>query len=173
MRLFFALWPPLELARSLAEYAGRLHGPCGGRVMPEPNIHMTLAFLGELPPGRLADAIGAGHGAQGIARAGSIRLGAVRHWKSGGVIWAGPSEPVPCVLFIAAALREELEARGFALEEKTFVPHVTLLRKAAAGAPFAQPPSIEWPVLEFLLVRSDQAANGAVYTPVERFPLRP
>ncbi len=171
MRLFFALWPPPELARDLAEFAVQIAGQTGGRAMLASNIHLTLSFLGEVANARSSDAADAGRAAQKHARGGLLRLGAVRYWKKGGVVWAGPTQPVPGVLGLAQALREELEARGFSPEDKPFAPHVTLLRRAGPPGPPAPPPSIEWPVREFLLVRSEQTREGSIYTPLERFAL--
>ena len=47
-RLFFALWPELEIATRLHDLAGKpMHG--AGRRVPPENIHLTLAFLGAVP----------------------------------------------------------------------------------------------------------------------------
>ncbi len=53
MRLFFAVWPPLAVAEALAAWARRLQRETGGRAVAAKNIHLTLAFLGEVSEERL------------------------------------------------------------------------------------------------------------------------
>ena len=48
-RLFFALWPPGSAAQALHGWASAAHAQTGGRITREPTIHLTLAFLGDLP----------------------------------------------------------------------------------------------------------------------------
>ena len=60
---------------------------------------------------------------------------------------------------------------GFDLESRAFQAHVTLIRKA--GEPRALPPlpAIDWPVAEFVLVRSVLSQDGSAYEVIERFAL--
>ena len=46
-RLFFALWPDEALRQQLAVYPPMLKG-CGGRLVVQDNLHITLAFLGSV-----------------------------------------------------------------------------------------------------------------------------
>lgn len=54
-RLFFALWPDdlgrADLARAIHEAARS----CGGRPVPEHNLHATLVFLGSVAVNRLPE----------------------------------------------------------------------------------------------------------------------
>jgi 2'-5' RNA ligase len=47
---------------------------------------------------------------------------------------------------------------------------VTLIRKARS-AKLPPLPAVEWPVREFLLVRSALSSKGPTYEPLERFAL--
>jgi 2'-5' RNA ligase len=72
---------------------------------------------------------------------------------------------------LAGDLREELLRDEFTLEEREFAAHVTLVRKA--GAPDSLPPlpRLDWPVQEFVLVRSASSGGGSRYETLHRYPL--
>ena len=73
---------------------------------------------------------------------------------------------------LAADLRATLILAGFALEERPFAAHVTLVRKARMPKSIASLPRVAWPVDEFVLVRSHASPKGSTYEPLERFPLQ-
>lgn len=171
MRLFFGIWPPPEVSFVLSELAVRIRALSGGRAIPAPNIHLTLTFFGEVAPERVSAAIEAAHRARKASEPGALRLAEVRFKKRNAIVWAAPTTIPEEVVALAARLRAELEAAGFALEARAFAPHVTLVRKARAADPLAVLPDLDWPVTEFVLARSDQTAEGAAYTPLERFAL--
>jgi 2'-5' RNA ligase len=75
--------------------------------------------------------------------------------------------PQPLALLVSQ-LHAALKDDGFVLEERPFAAHVTLLRKAGAPRPLPPLPALDWPVSEFVLVRS---SKGAAYEVVERFAL--
>ena len=53
MRLFFALWPEPDTQRRWHEELASYVKPLGGRRVPAENLHLTLAFLGEVPGTRI------------------------------------------------------------------------------------------------------------------------
>lgn len=156
MRLFFASWPPPELARALTRWAREAQRGCGGRVTREDLIHLTLAFLGNADP------------AAAIATARTVRVGTTsfpveiaHYWKHNRIVWVGPQEvPRP----LAALARALGEAREFAA-------HVTLIRKARGPASLPPLPALQWPVSEFALMNSRLEPDGPVYEVLERFAL--
>jgi 2'-5' RNA ligase len=166
VRLFFALWPPAEAARELSAWTHAVQAGCGGKATPEPNIHLTLAFLGEADPAKAGAA-----GRQVHGRGFDFPVDAARYWTHNRIVWVGPQRMPGALADLARQLHGALAQAGFTLEERPFAAHVTLLRKA--GKPSALPPlpSIAWPVEEFLLVRSRPAATGPEYEAIERFPL--
>jgi 2'-5' RNA ligase len=166
VRLFFALWPPRETAQALRAWASDVCNESGGKLTAVENIHLTLAFLGEVEP---RGAIAAAREAQG--RRHELPVDAARYVKRNEMIWVGPAEvPQPLISFVAD-LHGCLRARGFPLEDRPFAAHVTLVRKARPPASIAPLPRVAWPVGEFLLVRSRTSPKGSVYEPVERFAL--
>src|SRR5439155_1466769 len=70
-------------------------------------------------------------------------------------------------LALAENLQMQLYLQEFILERRAFAAHVTLVRKAREPGQLPGLPRIEWPVEEFLLVRS---ISGR-YEPLERFPI--
>jgi 2'-5' RNA ligase len=161
VRLFFAAWPPPEAAAALAQWARGLEG----RPVPAEKIHLTLAFLGEAQPDK---AIAAARRAQGRAHALPIEV--AKYWKHNQIVWAGPRETPAALAALADSLHFELFRSEFILERRPFAAHVTLIRKARA-AKLPPLPALDWPVREFLLVRSSLSSKGSTYEPLERFPL--
>jgi 2'-5' RNA ligase len=166
-RLFFAVWPDEAAVQALHEAASEAHVQCGGRLMRRETLHLTLAFLGEIPAGRWIDATAA---AAGIAVAPfTVTLDRVEYWKHNRIVWAGgQSEPLAA---LASSLQAGLRAVGFQLETRPFVAHMTLLRDARCAAPPALVAPISWPVREFTLVESKLPKAGPKYEIVGRWPL--
>lgn len=165
MRLFFALWPPEETARLLAAWAREVQQLSGGRATDETKIHLTLAFLGEADP---AKAIRAGLGVAGQAH--ELPVEKSHYWRENSIVWVGPREAPEALKALHARLGTGLQREGFVLERRPFAAHVTLVRKARA-AKLPAIPQVQWPVREFLLVRSAVSSKGATYQPLERFTL--
>jgi RNA 2',3'-cyclic 3'-phosphodiesterase len=166
MRLFFALWPPPEAAHALAQWSREAQRRTGGRATEEAKIHLTLAFLGDADA---AKAIKAG-GRVG-ASAHALPIEQARFWRENRIVWAGPREtPLP-LKALHQSLTAQLELEQFTPEKRPFAAHVTLIRKARPGEPLPRLPRVDWPVREFLLVRSALSSKGAAYEPLERFPL--
>jgi 2'-5' RNA ligase len=157
VRLFFASWPPPEVAHALARWAREAQRDCGGKATREDLIHLTLAFLGD------ADASAAAATARAArARGTSFTLEVARYWKHNRIVWAGPEQVPPPLAALARTLGETRE----------FAAHVTLIRKARAPRRALPPlPAMEWPVAEFALMNSRLEPEGPVYEVLERFPL--
>ena len=167
MRLFFALWPPRNTAQALGGWAGEVCEPSGGKLIAVENIHLTLAFLGEADP---AKAIAAARRVKG--RRHRLPIDAARYVRKNEMLWVGPAAMPDELAALAADLRATLILAGFALEERPFAAHVTLVRKARMPKSIASLPRVAWPVDEFVLVRSHASPKGSTYEPLERFPLQ-
>ena len=166
MRLFFALWPPPEAARELSAWARVVQAGCGGKATSEPNIHLTLAFLGEV------DRVKAGAAGREVGAARfDFPVDAARYWTHNRIVWVGPQHMPDALADLARQLHAALAKVGFALEDRPFAAHVTLLRKAGKPGTLPALPPVAWPVDEFLLVRSRPASAGSEYEAIERFPL--
>ena len=165
MRIFFAIWPPAEAARALAQWAREAQRLTGGTLTAEEKIHLTLAFLGDADPAR---AIAAARRAAGQPH--NLPMEEARYWGDNHIVWAGPRETPPPLAALFKRLELELYKEDFILERRAFAAHVTLIRKARA-ATLPPLPKLDWPVREFLLVRSQLSSAGSAYQPLERFAL--
>jgi len=162
VRLFFAVWPPPAAARALADWAHAAARESGGKATAEEKIHLTLAFLGAAKPQK---AIAAARRVN--ASKFTLKLEQAVYWERNKIVWAGPQGTPPEMLQLAENLQMQLYLQEFILERRPFAAHITLVRKAREPAQLPELPRVEWPVNEFLLVRS----SGARYEPLERFPM--
>jgi RNA 2',3'-cyclic 3'-phosphodiesterase len=166
MRIFFAIWPPAQAARALAQWAREAQRQTGGTLTPEEKIHLTLAFLGDADQDR---AIRAARKVDGKSH--HLPIEEARYWRDNHIVWAGPRETPPPLAALFERLELALYQEDFILERRPFTAHVTLIRKARAARSLPPLPKLDWPVREFLLVRSQLSSAGSSYAPVERFAL--
>jgi 2'-5' RNA ligase len=168
-RLFFALWPDSAAAQALAELAGVLAPGLAGKAVPMEKIHLTLAFLGELPPQALERAITAGD----VVRAGEFDL-ALDHagsFRGARVAWAGTSTMPGGLARLHAELRSALIGQALPVEERPFAPHATLVRKIARPLPRTDLRAIAWTAEGFSLMRSERGSGR--YTTLAAWDLAP
>ena len=171
-RVFFALWPPPESARHLADVAHSVATRAGGLATRQETIHLTLAFIGDVPVERLADLERAAREVR--AEAFALTLDRFGIWRHNRIFWAGCSVPPPALAELSAALGAALPAAGFAVADarRTFTPHVTLVRKMVAldgELPECEP--VAWNNRQFVLVRSTLSADASSYRTIAEFPL--
>lgn len=161
MRLFFALWPDDEVRVRLAHWSRELHAVCGGRPTRPENLHVTLAFLGNVEEARVAEVERAA--SEVAPRLSPLVLDQPGYWKHNRIAWAGASVVPPGLEALVSELRGALAKSQITFDAKSFVSHVTLLRQA--GEPKAMPAfaPIEWGLDGFALVRSVTLPRGARY----------
>ncbi len=167
-RLFFALWPDAPAAEELARLAREVARSAGGRVVALDKVHLTVAFLGEVAPERAADA---GEVAASLPGADiPVRLDCVGSFARARVAWAGSNSPAEALMGLQFDLARGLRGAGFALEDRNFVPHVTLARRIVRTVPRAMIEPIGWDADRLALVRTE--AGTGRYTTLEAWPLR-
>lgn len=133
--------------------------------MPAANLHLTLAFIGEIPGDtahRIAEQL---RGLQ--AEAGSWKLDRVGAFRRARVLWAGGAPP-PALASLAADVRAMLDRLGVTYDRKPFVPHVTLLRDVALRQTVDAPiePAVAWTVNAAVLLQSTPAGGSVRYEAV-------
>lgn len=132
MRLFVALTIPAEVKQSLAalreEFGARLPSL---RWVRQEGVHLTLAFLGEVPADRVEPVRQALAGCPGglippaLDAAG---LGVFPHQRAPRVLWAGFREAPEAVLELQRRVARAMSAEGFPMEQRQFRPHLTVGR---------------------------------------------
>jgi 2'-5' RNA ligase len=167
-RLFFALWPPLELSRELYSVAGQVLEGDGRRVPPE-NIHLTLAFLGAVKASfrQCAEQVAA------AIRTGSftLTLEQIGYWPTSGIVWAGPRQTPEPLSRLVQEFNTGLTACGYVPEERSYAAHLTLARKLRRCNKNLPIDPLIWEVRRFCLVQSHTRAEGARYEIVRSWEL--
>ncbi len=176
MRLFIAIELPDELKWAL----GRLRTDIpGARWVPAEQIHLTLAFLGEVEEeivGLLTFEL-----ARIQSPAFKLRFtgtGCFPNRHRPRVLWIG-LQPEPSLNDLAAKVNEVVQACGIPLEERPFSPHITLARfkvpaSRETGIFIDQHQKVDLPhlsVQEFTLFQSKLTTQGSVHTPIKNFAL--
>lgn len=176
MRLFIAI----ELPDNLKAALGRLRVDIpGARWVPPEQLHLTLAFLGEVEE----TAVGELGKALALIQMYPFQLsfsgtGCFPNRHRPRVLWAGV-EPQPRLMQFAARVHEVVLACGIPQEDRPFSPHITLARLKfpavrEVDAFLAMPQKQEllpFPVSEFTLFQSMLTQKGASHVPIRIFPL--
>ena len=83
------------------------------------------------------------------------------------VLWAGVHESEP-LMKLVKRLRYELAKADIPFDNKSFMPHITLLRNVddTKGVPETNVPAVSMTVGNVSLFRSDRSKNGMIYTEI-------
>lgn len=170
MRVFFAIKPDDAALKQLSHLAKQLALTCGGQKTKKANIHLTLAFLGEIAIDRLAALRSAAKGVK--ATTFDVSFDEIRYWKHNQIVYAGTSKCTPELLTLVNNLRNALSTNRFAFDSRAYKPHITLVRKAKLGRtlPDLATP-ISWRVAEWFLIQSKQTDSGINYISLDRWTL--
>lgn len=169
-RLFFALWLDALIKRRLTTLSRELAASCNGCWTRPDNLHLTLQFLGSVPPAAIArlENIAAGINESSFA----LDLTRIEHWRRPRVLTLSTVETPEPLARLCERLRGDLAANGFKLDDKPFRPHVTLARDITAYHGPAQIPALRWTAQEFVLAESTHDARGATtYAVLHRWGL--
>ncbi|WP_421246433.1 RNA 2',3'-cyclic phosphodiesterase [Aeromonas sanarellii] len=166
-KLFFAL-PLPTLAPELAAWRDRRPWP--GLPVPEANLHLTLAFLGEADEATQARLIALA--GQQHCPPFSVHLDQTGWFQRAKAAWVGPSEWPNELTVLARALRRHGEKLGLGNGEQGYRPHVTLSRKANEAPGELPAPDFQLEADRFCLYRSVSTPDGVHYEPLACWPLR-
>ncbi|HSN51163.1 MAG TPA: RNA 2',3'-cyclic phosphodiesterase [Woeseiaceae bacterium] len=165
-RIFFALWPDDRQRDRLRDQIRPLAKLVEGQVDYRGDWHVTTAFIGSFPeadiPGLLARA------AEIPVEPFRLRFDRVEFWPRPKVAsLVAPTVP-PELQRLVDAHNALLADYGVAFEDRTYRPHITVVRRAR---PFetqrlAQPAVVDWTGFE--LVESVSQPGGATYHPLKQ-----
>jgi len=140
-------------------------------VVPDHNLHVTLAFLGSRPAGEVGEIAGALSGAAAGLEAPRLHVDAYRETRSVGMLVLADDGGRAAIL--AERLHERLELLGaFRREKRPWLPHITVLR-------YRVPPGLRPPLPALGEIAPSDAAvfisrlrsDGAQYEILETVPL--
>jgi 2'-5' RNA ligase len=172
LRLFVAFRLPRDALQAIARWQRDvLEVPEGVRVVPQDNLHATIAFLGSRPADELASiATAVGAAAQDRARP-VLRVTRYRETRSVGMLVF--DDEGGRASRIAADIQQRLERLGvYKPEKRPWLPHITVVR-------FRRPPKLEPQLPELGPVSPSEAAvyhselrrGGAQYQVLESVAL--
>lgn len=180
MRTFIAIDIPAAIRERIGELIELLKPAATNIRWARPEgIHITLKFLGEVPPDkveRVKQSLAEVHVSDNLAIAiqGSGYFPGERAPR---VIWLG-IEAGPELEALATGIEAKLEKLGFARESRPFSAHLTLGRVGTPGKIFAVQELLRWreplalgsfTAKEFFLYESKLSRSGSVYTKIASF----
>ena len=164
MRLFIAINLNNEMKEALMDIQDtmRTYG-VRGREIPEENMHLTLAFIGDYDaPDYVRSIIDSIE-----IRPFDITLSGIGAF--GDLWWAGIRDNAP-LQAVARRLRRALSEADIPFDRKKFSPHITLMRRAngrlsdAAREEMTGLFGATMTVEHISLMRSDRGKHGMIYT---------
>jgi len=164
-RSFLACWPDRAVRGQLKAWADRFASQAHGRAISLDNIHMTLAFLGDLTPAQIDLARRC---CQPLPRVFRLNLDHIGYWKRKGIIWVGTKHSDAELIQFVEGLRQGLKQAGLRLESRPFVPHVTLTRKSRR-IPGLEFEPVPWLIGTYSLVASELTQEGSRYSVSNRW----
>lgn len=186
MRCFVAVDVSAEAREALGQAQAALRAAgrrADVRWLDPAALHLTLAFLGEVPEAQAARVGRALGGVAGRHAAFALTLVGVGGFPSLArprVLWAGVVRGLRELGLLAADVERTLVPLGFPPEARPFSGHVTigrvrsprgLGRVLAAAAALERQPFGAWTVAELVLYRSHLGPRGAAYEGLERLAL--
>ncbi|WP_268247932.1 RNA 2',3'-cyclic phosphodiesterase [Klenkia taihuensis] len=133
--MFTGVAPPPAVVRALtAAVDGVRDDPGAPRWSDPADLHITLAFLGEVPGARVAGLLGAlGPVAAGAPPATLQLTGAGTFGRRPRVLWAGVGGDVDVLGALAGRVAAAARHAGVPVEDRPFLPHLTLGRWPGSG----------------------------------------
>jgi 2'-5' RNA ligase len=174
-RLFFGLEIPETIKADLLQVKTQI---AGARWQSRGQLHLTLAFLGEVEEQQLPRACELAQSVTQRAFELEVRgLGCFGATDNPKILWAGVS-PETELRALQQDLATRLAGGGFSLKNPNFKPHITVSRfRPPAGSVASLIESRRntefgtMPVRHFALFESTPGPGGSVYTVLERFVL--
>ncbi len=157
MRAFIALDIPDTVKKNLSDVIRHLSAVTSNARWVSPSrMHLTLAFLGDIPGGAAVDVQRAMEQVCGSTTPFSFEVKGIGHFGAGNgirLLWCGIHEPSGCLERLKSGLDDLLAPLGFLPESRSFHPHITLGR--------FKRPSGDVALRETLDERSEQVAGEA------------
>lgn len=175
LRLFAAVYPPIEAARAMIELA-RGCMPQSARLTSAEQVHLTVHFIGDTSSRLMDDVVESVERSCAGVRAFELRPLRLIELPEGSPRLVAMETDAPAELLeIHRRLVHRLARTARAKSAEEFVPHLTLARYAPGGERAAALPSVTlapFRVSEVRLMRSTLAPGGARHHEAAAFTLR-
>lgn len=185
-RSFLCIEPEAALRVTLREWLDSLR-----RLAPKLKwvrgdaLHLTMKFLGEQPPSKLAEIksklpealADKGHRSFHLELSG---VGAFPNFRLPRVLWMDMAGETEDLANLWATIEKVTERIGFPPETRPFRPHLTLARindpsdfslDLVRCLTETDPPQGRWRVTCVTLMKSELRPGGPIYSPLATFPL--
>ena len=183
MRLFIAIELPASVRRDLENVQQQMcKKTLKGRFSTVSNMHLTLCFLGETKPEVAQALLPFLQEAASLGKLFSLRFDKqLRYFgaeKPARVVWMGLQKNLKALRELQGLVAQAVEKAGLPLEERPYVPHITLARNCVFSSCVSltqgeiqllmpRPPDFE--VTGFALMISELVEGKRVYRTLERF----
>ncbi|HEV8601876.1 MAG TPA: RNA 2',3'-cyclic phosphodiesterase [Gaiellaceae bacterium] len=172
LRLFVAFLLPETAVRALVRWQrDQLGAPEGARIVPEGNLHVTVAFLGSRPAGELQPIAGALRAAAEDAAPPVLTAARYRETRSVGMLVCDDEQGRASR--IAEDVHRRLQQLGvYQPEKRPWLPHLTVVR--FRDRPRLRPPIPDLGPLTMsgsAVMHSVLRPSGAQYEVLESVPL--
>lgn len=169
-RMFFALRPNAAVRDQLLLWQRQL-APllAGARAVQGSNLHLTLEFLGGLDAAQISSACQAADSVRAMPF--QLELDHYAYLPRPRVAYAGSNKVPQAALNLHQQLRSALGQLGLPIEQRPWLPHVTLFRKAGSFTPVAPPSALCWEVAALSLMESCSTEQGVRYEALRHWPL--
>ncbi|MDO5121260.1 MAG: RNA 2',3'-cyclic phosphodiesterase [Erysipelotrichaceae bacterium] len=163
MRLFIAVMVSGECRNTLTNTLELMkQNGITGRFVPEENLHITLAFIGEYgSPEPVIDAL-----SRISFQPFEIELSGTGMF--GDTLWAGVKDHDK-LRVLADQIRQELSSAGIPYDRKDFVPHITLVRRMKGSVKEYSVQPCHMTVGRISLMNSDLSSGSPHYSEISSF----
>jgi 2'-5' RNA ligase len=169
MRLFFGLQPSRQESLDIAAWRDRVFPPLD-RPVPVANLHITLAFLGNVAEEKLELL---GQAVDDIPTSPfSVILDELGYWSKPRILWLGTETTPGALKELVRHIKRAGRSAGIPIEKRKYQPHVTLARNCKTPPPASvEPPAFKIEFDRFLLFESVNVKGGVRYDPVAEWRL--
>ncbi|MEP6708067.1 MAG: RNA 2',3'-cyclic phosphodiesterase [Pyrinomonadaceae bacterium] len=181
-RVFCAINLPPAVHERVREHITRLRASAPdarANWNRDDKLHLTIKFLGDMGPERVADlSLAATHAVSAMKpfTLAAEGCGAFPPHGEPRVLWIGIVDAAGELARLYERLEEQCSARGFKLEQRPFRPHLTIARlrrtqdarRLAAIHRELDFARTEFNVGELLVIRSELDSDGSRYTEISR-----
>ena len=165
-RLFFALWPDDKIRSNIRKHLKYVVQHNDGKGVPDHNLHITLSFLGSLDESQQRCAEQIAHTLP--FNPCELTIDKVDYWSKPKVLWAGCNQIPEQLTFFVTELNNGLRRCGIEVEHRSFVPHITLMRKVNKAPQELEFTAFQWKASHFVLVESISRPEGVFYQVIKK-----